>query len=254
MSPDDDAESRLWQAASLLLSAPELRAVVDGLNDPPLPIDMARSAYLMPLAQVPLALLPLLQPFVLQRELSRDWVADGVPPGIFLPEALIERLTQRLAVALLLQLQPWLVPVPPDLPARIQALVGDTEVDLDQPLPTEYTADDLERELFHLALATLGEEGLDAWLRAQRQRHEQWLSLPQGEIWLRLDPGPQIERLVALGLLPNLLGEGGYPTGEDQAVFRAGRQRLFDELLQHLPVDCLPPELREARLLLDLGV
>lgn len=113
---------------------------------------------------------------------------------------------------------------------------------------------DPECELFGLALQVLGDEGLDAWLRAQRQRHEQWLSRLQGEVWLRLDLGPQVERLVALGLLPNLLGDGGYPTGEDQAVFRACRQRLFDELLQHLPIDELPPGLREARLQLDVGV
>lgn len=113
---------------------------------------------------------------------------------------------------------------------------------------------DAERELFQLALSALGAEGLDDWLRAQQQRHDHWLSRMQGEIWLRLDPGPQIERLFVLGLLPNLLGDGGYPTGEDQAVFRACRQRLFYELLQHLPLEALPPGLREARLQLDVGV
>lgn len=111
-----------------------------------------------------------------------------------------------------------------------------------------------EPALYRLALDVWGPERLDAWLREQRQRHEQWLSLPQGDVWLRFDLGPQIERLCALGLLPNLLGEGGYPTQEDLAVFAAGRQRLFDELLQHLPIEALPPGLREARLQLDIGL
>lgn len=113
---------------------------------------------------------------------------------------------------------------------------------------------DLERELFELALQVLGEEGLDEWLRAQQRRHAPLLALPQGELWLTLEPGPLIERLFVLGLLPNLRGPGGYPTGEDRAVFRAMRQLLSDELLRALPVEALPPDLREARLQLDLAL
>lgn len=112
----------------------------------------------------------------------------------------------------------------------------------------------LDVTLWPIALTVLGQAGLDDWLRAQQRRHAPLLALPQGELWLSLEPGPLIERLVALGLLPNLQGPGGYPTGEDRAVFRAMRQLLSDELLRALPVDALPADLREQRLQIDLGV
>lgn len=113
---------------------------------------------------------------------------------------------------------------------------------------------DDERELFRLALVTLGVEGLDDFLRSQQRQHAQLLSLPQGELWFQREPGPLIERLFVLGLLPNLRGPAGYPTAEDLEVFRAIRQLLADALLRTLPIEALPPGLREARLQLDLGV
>lgn len=111
-----------------------------------------------------------------------------------------------------------------------------------------------ERELFQLALVVLGAKGLDDWLRAQQRQHAPLLALPQGELWFQREPGPLIERLFVLGLLPNLRGPAGYPTAEDLEVFRAMRQLLSDELLRALPIEALPPGLREARLQLDLGV
>lgn len=104
-----------------------------------------------------------------------------------------------------------------------------------------------ERELFYLALQVLGDEGLDEWLRAQFAQHVSKLGVFQGDFWLKLYSGPLLPRLVALGLLPNLVGQPGtIPTGEDMLV--------FDELLRALPPESLPPDLREARLQLDLSL
>lgn len=254
MRPDDDEECRLWHAASLLLSAPELQAVVDELNDPPLPSDMAHSALFFPLEQLPPALLQLLQPYVLPRERPTSWAWDDVGPGIFLPEALSERLHQRLAVALLQQLKPFLLPVPPDLPAQLRDLVGDIEIDLDQPLPEEAQAD-RERRLYELALSAWGPEGLDDWLRAQFAQHVSKLGVFQGDFWLQFYAGPLLPRLIGLGLLPNLVGQqGSIPTGEDMTVFDALMHWLSSELLRALPVDALSADLRERRLQIDLGV
>lgn len=92
---DLDADTgALWHAAAALLDAGTLQQAVDDLGE------LSRSAYWLPLSHIPSVLQVLLQPYVLEREASRRWPWDGMPPSLCLPDGLTERLSQRLTAAL----------------------------------------------------------------------------------------------------------------------------------------------------------
>ncbi|MDH0574224.1 hypothetical protein N7668_23620 [Pseudomonas fulva] len=110
-----------------------------------------------------------------------------------------------------------------------------------------------EIALYQLALELWGQSPLGDWLRGLQQRHPQLLALPQGACWLA-DAGPLIEGMHALGLLPNLRGAGGQPTGEDREVFWALRQQLLQDLLLAVPIERLDESLRELRLAIAVGL
>lgn len=97
---DEEQESQFWFAATQLLSSSTLQELVAGLAEPPLLASESCGANWLPLSYIPAELLPLLAPYTLERERSRHWLWDGAGPGIYLPEGLIERLTNRLAAAL----------------------------------------------------------------------------------------------------------------------------------------------------------
>ena len=92
---DLDADTgALWHAATALLDAGTLQQHVNELGE------LSRSAYWLPLSHIPAVLQALLQPYVLEREPSRRWPWDGMPPSLCLPDGLVERLSQRLTAAL----------------------------------------------------------------------------------------------------------------------------------------------------------
>jgi hypothetical protein len=95
---DEEEECDLWLVATTRLTETEMQELVAGLVEPPL--SGGCGANWLPLTLIPVALLPLLQPYTLELERSRHWLWDGAGPGIFLPEALIQRLTERTYEAL----------------------------------------------------------------------------------------------------------------------------------------------------------
>jgi hypothetical protein len=97
---DEEEECDLWLVAATRLNETELQELVAGLVKPPFLASDDCSANWLPLNVIPVALLPLLQPYTLVRERSRHWLWDGAGPGIFLPGALIQRLTERVYEAL----------------------------------------------------------------------------------------------------------------------------------------------------------
>lgn len=97
---DEEEECGLWLVAATRLTETELQELVAGLAEPPFSASDDCSANWLPLPLIPVALLPLLQPYTLVRERSRHWLWDGTGPGIYLPVALIERLTERVHEAL----------------------------------------------------------------------------------------------------------------------------------------------------------
>jgi hypothetical protein len=97
---DEEEECGLWLVAATRLSETELQELVAVLAEPPFLASDDCSANWLPLTLIPIALQPLLQPYTLVRERSRNWLWDGAGPGIFLPGALIQRLTERVYEAL----------------------------------------------------------------------------------------------------------------------------------------------------------
>ena len=90
----DEETGCLWHAAAALLDAGTLQTQVAELGE------LSRSGYWLPLQHIPAVLQDLLQPYVLERELSMRWPWDGMPASLCLPEGLVELLNQRLAAAL----------------------------------------------------------------------------------------------------------------------------------------------------------
>lgn len=97
---DEEELCGLWLVATTKLNEAELQELIAGLAEPPFSASDDCSANWLPLTLIPVALLPLLQPYTLERERTRHWLWDGVGPGIYLPEALIERPTERVYEAL----------------------------------------------------------------------------------------------------------------------------------------------------------
>lgn len=97
---DEEEACGLWLVAATRLTETELQELVAGLAEPAFSGSDDCSANWLPLPLIPVVLLPLLQPYTLERERSRHWLWDGAGPGIYLPEALIERLTERVHEAL----------------------------------------------------------------------------------------------------------------------------------------------------------
>ncbi|MNF94030.1 hypothetical protein D3C84_767270 [compost metagenome] len=92
----DEDTGALWHAASQALSAEALQQTVAGLAVLPL----TRRACWFPLHYVPAPLLPLLQPYLLERPRPTGWRWEAMPPSVCLPEGFVERLSQRLTAAL----------------------------------------------------------------------------------------------------------------------------------------------------------
>jgi hypothetical protein len=90
----DEDTGQLWHAASQVLSAEALQQAVDDLGE------LSRSACWFPRQHVPAPLLPLLLPYVLERERPSGWRWEAMPPSLCLPDGLVERLSQRLTAAL----------------------------------------------------------------------------------------------------------------------------------------------------------
>lgn len=90
----DEDTGQLWHAASQVLSAEALQQAVDDLGE------LSRSACWFPRQHVPAPLLPLLLPYVLERERPSGWLWEAMPPSVCFPDGLVERLSQRLAAAL----------------------------------------------------------------------------------------------------------------------------------------------------------
>lgn len=92
----DEDIGALWHAASQVLNAEALQQAVDDLAGEP----MARSVCWFPLHHTPARLLPLLQPYVLERNRPTGWRWEAMPASVCFPDGLVERLSQRLAAAL----------------------------------------------------------------------------------------------------------------------------------------------------------
>lgn len=97
---DEDC-GRLWYIASEVLSPGELQAAVEGLDAPAMTESEKRGYYWLPVALIPTALKALLQPYVRELERPTGWRWECMPPSICLPDAIIERLNQRIGAALL---------------------------------------------------------------------------------------------------------------------------------------------------------